>query len=70
SNALLLYEISKDLNRRGFRGLNLTTANTPHLAYYWTNFNPELVPYYCVDKKNIAARIGESIYKKMKGAKY
>jgi hypothetical protein len=70
SNALLLYEISKDLNRRGFRELNLTTANTPHLAYYWTNFNPELVPYYCVAKKNIAARIGESIYKKMKGARY
>jgi len=70
SNALLLYEISKDLTRRGFKELNLTTANTSHLAYYWTNFNPELVPYYCVVKKNIAAKIGERIYKKMKGAKY
>ncbi|WP_455277743.1 GNAT family N-acetyltransferase [[Eubacterium] cellulosolvens] len=69
SNALLLYEISKDLMKRRIKELNLAAANTPHLAYYWTNFNPELIPYYCVIKKNMMAKIGESVFRKLSGIK-
>lgn len=44
--SLLLFEILRDLNRRGISKINLMAANRPQLAEYASNFNPRLVPYY------------------------
>jgi hypothetical protein len=47
---LLLSEIMKHLQERGFKRFNLMAANTPQFAKFISSFNPELVPYYSVQK--------------------
>lgn len=48
--SLLLFEIFKDLQRRGFQKINLWAGNTPHLTNFYSRFNPQLIPYYSVQK--------------------
>jgi hypothetical protein len=50
ATSLLLFELFEDLKIRGFRHFNLMAANTPHLAQFYSSFNPLLVPYYGVEK--------------------
>jgi lipid II:glycine glycyltransferase (peptidoglycan interpeptide bridge formation enzyme) len=46
----LLFETFKDLQNRGFQRFNLMAANTPHLAKFYSSLNPQLIPYYGVEK--------------------
>lgn len=50
ATSLLLLEVFIDLQKRGFRCFNLMAANTPHLAKFYSGFNPRLVPYFGVEK--------------------
>lgn len=47
--SLLLLEISRDLQRRGFRDFELGAGNTPRLTMYYSSFNPRLMPYFGVE---------------------
>ena len=46
----LFVEIFLDFQKRGYHQINLMAANTPHLARFYSSFNPRLVPYYEVKK--------------------
>jgi len=48
--SLLLFEIIKDLQSRGFHQFNLTAGNTPHLSKFYSSFNPRLTHYYGVER--------------------
>ncbi len=48
--SLLLFEVMKHLQEKGCKKFNLMAANTPHLAKFISGFNPELLPYYSVQK--------------------
>jgi hypothetical protein len=48
--SLVAVEFYQDLQRRGFRKINLMCGNTPNLAKFISGFNPCLVPYYRVQK--------------------
>ena len=48
--SLLLFETMKDYQNRGFRSMNLMAGNLPHLAKFYSSFNPKLIPYYSVEK--------------------
>jgi hypothetical protein len=50
STSLLLFEIMTYLQKKGVGKYNMMAANTPHLAQFIASFNPELVPYYSVQK--------------------
>jgi ribosomal protein S18 acetylase RimI-like enzyme len=50
--SLLLYEVFRDYQNRGFTQFNVMAANTPHIAKFYSSFNPRLVPYYHVGKKS------------------
>ena len=69
STSLILYEIFQDLKNRGFKEINLMAANTPHLAKFISSFNPELVPYYVVEKTSPFFKLFTElygVYKKLK----
>jgi hypothetical protein len=63
ATSLLLYEMFQDLKNRGFKEINLMAANTPHLAKFISSFNPELVPYYGVEKTSTKYKIATNVYK-------
>jgi hypothetical protein len=70
ATSLLLYEIFQDLKKRGFKEINLMAANTPQLTKFISSFNPKLIPYYSVERKNLLVEIiGDitKLYKKIKG---
>jgi len=46
----LFFEIFMDLQNRGFHQVNVMGGNNPHLAQFYSNFNPRLVPYYSVER--------------------
>ena len=50
ATSLLTFEIFLDLQKRGFNCINLMCGNTPHLNQFVSSFNPELMPYYGVEK--------------------
>jgi hypothetical protein len=50
--SLLLYEVFRDYQNRGFSRFNVMAANTPQIAKFYSSFNPRLVPYYHVEKKS------------------
>jgi len=66
ATSLLLYEIFQDLKNRGFKEIDLMAANTPQLAKFISSFNPELVPYYSVERKTNLIKIGRNIYEMIK----
>jgi hypothetical protein len=47
---LLLFEVMNHVQEKGFKKFNMMAANTPNLAKFISSFNPELVPYYSVQK--------------------
>jgi hypothetical protein len=61
STSLLLFEILKSLQEKSVVKYNMMAANTPHLAQFIASFNPELVPYYSVQKERGILRIGSMI---------
>ena len=63
ATSLLLYEIFLDLKNRGFKEINLMAANTPHLTKFISSFNPELVPYYEIEKSSTKYKIATNVYK-------
>jgi len=48
--SLLLFEMWKNLQNRGFHRYNIMAGNTPRLAKFYAGFNPRLVPYYRVER--------------------
>lgn len=48
--SLLLFEIMTHLQKQGFRNYNMMAANIPHLAKFISSFNPDLVPYYSMQR--------------------
>jgi uncharacterized protein (UPF0297 family) len=50
ATSLLLFEIFQDLQEKGFNSINLMAGNTPQLSMFVSSFNPELIPYYGVEK--------------------
>jgi hypothetical protein len=48
--SLVLFESLCELKNRGFQRFNIMAANTPHLAQFYSSFNPLLVPYYGIEK--------------------
>ena len=51
--SLLLFKVFKNMRERGFKEINLMAANMPQLAKFITSFNPQLVPYFEVEKTSI-----------------
>ncbi|MCK9592804.1 MAG: GNAT family N-acetyltransferase [Methanoregula sp.] len=47
---LLLFEVMKHVQEKGFVKFNMMGANTPQFAKFISSFNPSLVPYYSVQK--------------------
>jgi len=50
ATSLLLFEILQNLQTRGFHEINLMAGNTPRLTKFVSSFNPQLIPYYGVEK--------------------
>ncbi len=46
ANQMLLWEIFKDLNRKGILYFDFVGANTPSIAQYKSSYNFSLIPYY------------------------
>ncbi|MDD1673044.1 MAG: GNAT family N-acetyltransferase [Methanomicrobiales archaeon] len=57
STSLLVFDIMTYLQKKGIGKYNMMAANTPHLAQFIASFNPELVPYYSVQKVGRVLRI-------------
>jgi hypothetical protein len=58
---LLLSEAIQGFKERGYRKMNLMTANIPYLAEFTQNFSPNLVPYYGVTKKSAYLKVSSAI---------
>jgi hypothetical protein len=58
---LLLSEAIREFKERGYREMNLMTANIPYLAEFTQNFSPNLVPYYGVTKKSAYLKLSSAI---------
>jgi len=50
ATSLLLFEALQDLRSKGHQEINLMAGNTPQLSMFITGFNPELIPYYRLEK--------------------
>ena len=61
STSLLILEIMKYLQEKNVGIYNMMAANTPHLAKFIASFNPELVPYYSVQKERGILKIGNMV---------
>lgn len=59
---LLLNTVFNNFKERGYNEVNLMAANTPQLSEFITGFNPNLVPYYKVEKKNFKYDVIEYIF--------
>ncbi|WP_298669782.1 GNAT family N-acetyltransferase [uncultured Methanofollis sp.] len=57
---LLLYESLLDFGERGYRQINLMTANIPYLAEFTQNFSPHLVPYYGVKNRSVYLKVSSA----------
>jgi lipid II:glycine glycyltransferase (peptidoglycan interpeptide bridge formation enzyme) len=57
ATSFLLFEMMTYLQEKGFKKFNMMAANTPHLAKFISSFNPQLVPYYSVNKSRGVLRI-------------
>lgn len=66
ANSLLLFEMLTHLQTKGFRHCNLMSANTANLTRFVTSFNPELVPYYSVQKSRGLLRIFDGMRSMMR----
>jgi len=53
ANVMLDWEIFKHLKENGFKEYNMFRGNLPQLTTYATNFNPQLAPYYGVEKSSL-----------------
>ena len=61
-NSLLYSIVFQDLKNKGFKEINLMSANTPQLAKFMSTFNPKLVPYYAVEKSSIRYKVAANAY--------
>jgi hypothetical protein len=59
--SLLLLEIFQDYQRRGFKKVEIWGATAPHLAAFYSSFNPVLVPYYSIRRVGIPGRFIDMI---------
>ena len=60
--SFLLFEMMTHLQEKGLKKFNMMAANTPHLAKFISSFNPELIPYYSVQKSQGLFRILNGIW--------
>lgn len=61
-NSLLYSIVFQDLKNKGFKEINLMSANTPRLAKFMSSLNPKLVPYYTVKKSTIKYKVATKAY--------
>jgi len=75
ANELLHWTIIQEARARGARFYDLGGANTPHLARNKVKYNPELRPYYRVEKASLFGRtirevaaspLGRSLYARLR----
>lgn len=69
ATTLLLFEILESLRERGFGVVNLMAGNVPRFSTFVASFNPELIPYYGVEKTWVisdAARLSKRLLKELK----
>lgn len=52
ATSLLLFEIFRDLQQRGFEKINLMAGNKPNLTTFISSFNPSLVPYFGITRSS------------------
>jgi lipid II:glycine glycyltransferase (peptidoglycan interpeptide bridge formation enzyme) len=48
--SLLLFEMMKEYQNRGFCSMNLMAGNLPNLSKFYSSFNPKLLSYYKIEK--------------------
>ncbi len=74
-NELLHWALVREARQRGATGYDLGGANTEHLALTKSKYNPDLLPYYHVEKASPAARtvkhvlttrVGRALYARLK----
>jgi hypothetical protein len=51
ATSLLIFEIMTHLHKKGLKKFDMMAAGTPNLAKFTSGFNPQLVPYYVLQKK-------------------
>ena len=66
--SLLYWSIFKELSET-FNELDLCGANTPNIVKFKSSFNPELVPYYQVEKSSIKYKVAVNAYRIIKHIK-
>jgi len=59
--SLLVYDLVRDLREKDFRDYDQMCGNTPQLASFISAFNPQLVPYYAVQKSATGFLYGSKI---------
>lgn len=58
---LLLYESLLAFKEKGYREMNLMTANISYLAEFTQNFSPRLVPYYGVKNRSLYLKVSSAL---------
>ncbi len=64
--SLLLGEVVADAAERNYPSVNLMAGNMANLSAFIATFNPDLVPYYCVESSGIGYGILRSVNKSMR----
>lgn len=62
ANTLLYYSAFQELKSKGFKGVNMMSANLPQFTEFATAFNPKLIPYYSINKKSIKFQLITNAY--------
>jgi hypothetical protein len=57
---LLLYEVVKDLERRGFKEIDLM-GGPPLIVRFLAQFKPRVVPYYSLERKSNLLKIAGNL---------
>lgn len=65
-NELLHWSVLTDAAECGQENYDLVGANTPHICRYKTKFNPQLVPYYELERSTPLTKIASTLYRRMR----
>ena len=65
-NDLIQWRIITDAIDRGIETYDLTGANTQRISRYKSKFNPDLVPYYALERGTRTMNIASEVYRKLK----
>lgn len=65
-NDLIHWRIIRDAVDRGVETYDLTGANTRRISRYKSKFNPDLVPYYALERGTRTMNIVSDVYRKLR----